>query len=161
MTSMPSSSPFTSPEVMPVTRSPTASSWGLETQLSLSSPAQHRQPRGFHRQNVADDFVGGWWSQAVVSVALPELDEPRKTDRSRNLFSLGLSARVKGRDLGCAWYWVRGSLPDPHYRFPSFLSTHNRDEIVTLSTALFIDWLIEFFMVRKYTQRKIDDFHPS
>lgn len=121
VTSISSFSPFTSSEMMPLTRSPAASSWDLRLKLSLSSFSHHHQPRGFHRQNLADDFLGDTRSHTDSSVALPELDELCKTDMSRNLFSPGLSAGVKGKVSGRAPCGVRVILPDP--QLPSLCET--------------------------------------
>lgn len=74
VTSVSSFSPFTSSEMLPLTRSPTASSWDLKIKLSLSSFSFHRQPPGFHRQNLAEDFVGDARSHLDSRVAHPELE---------------------------------------------------------------------------------------
>lgn len=75
VTSISTFSPFTSSEMTPLPRSPTASSWDLKSKLSLSSFSHRRPPWGFHWQNLAADFVGDTWRHTDSRVALPELDE--------------------------------------------------------------------------------------
>ncbi|KAK7805743.1 hypothetical protein U0070_007703 [Myodes glareolus] len=58
MTSMPYILPFMSQEMLPLTRSPAASSWDLKMKLPFSCFSLHLHPREFHRQNLAGDFVG-------------------------------------------------------------------------------------------------------
>lgn len=75
VTSISTFSPFTSSEMTPLPRSPAASSWDLQTKLSLSSFSHRRPPWGFHWQNLAADFGGDTWRHTDSRVALPELDE--------------------------------------------------------------------------------------
>lgn len=82
--------------MMPLTRSPAASSWDLKIKLSLSSFSSCCQPPGFHRKNLAHDCVGDTWSHTDSHVALPDLDELCEIDMSRYLFSPGLPARRLG-----------------------------------------------------------------
>ena len=110
VTSVSSFSPFTSSEMMPLTRSPTASSWDLKIKLSLSSFAFYRQPPGFHRQNLAVDFVGDTRSHTDSRGALPELKGLCETDVRTHSFPPPLSARG---NCGNARYQVRVFCPDP------------------------------------------------
>lgn len=81
--------------------------WVQSLQLGSGNQASfsyHRQPWGFHRQDLADDFVGDTWRHTDSSTAPPELHELCETDTSRGLCSPALSEWARRKDSGNAGF---------------------------------------------------------